>query len=264
MAISISFHCLGFIVLAAVFIQTITVVVSMMYLNNVLNTMRRSFSHSSMSCLMDANLRSAHGLEDPEDEAKKSDPCWQLTQQLHYRIEKTMAERLHKDMFMLKKTAHVTGVPCSSQPEVSRGSRGYLGERVGPWEGHRGLAFLQNMELGGWDLLVPRAGLYFIYSQTYFRLPSVGEAAGEARQLEDAQLVQYIYKKMSSYTVPILLMKSSRSVCWPRGPEPGLFSLHQAGTAHLQPADRLFITVSNVSTVVMDGRTSYFGAFLVG
>ena len=69
---------------------------------------------------------------------------------------------------------------------------------------------------------------------------------------------------MSSYTVPILLMKSSRSVCWPRGPEPGLFSLHQAGTAHLQPADRLFITVSNVSTVVMDGRTSYFGAFLVG
>ena len=69
---------------------------------------------------------------------------------------------------------------------------------------------------------------------------------------------------MSSYTVPILLMKSSRSVCWARGPEPGLFSLHQAGTAHLQPADRLFITVSNVSTVVMDGRTSYFGAFLVG
>uniref|UniRef100_A0A8C5CQA1 Tumor necrosis factor ligand superfamily member 10 n=1 Tax=Gadus morhua TaxID=8049 RepID=A0A8C5CQA1_GADMO len=272
MAISISFHCLGFIVLAAVFIQTITVVVSMMYLNNVLNTMRRSFSHSSMSCLMDANLRSAPGLEDPEDEAKKSDPCWQLTQQLHYRIEKVKEKnRLTGGLPALSPTgvrrvvaAHVTGVPCSSQPEVSRGSRGYLGERVGPWEGHRGLAFLQNMELGGWDLLVPRAGLYFIYSQTYFRLPSVGEAAGEARQLEDAQLVQYIYKKMSSYTVPILLMKSSRSVCWPRGPEPGLFSLHQAGTAHLQPADRLFITVSNVSTVVMDGRTSYFGAFLVG
>ena len=41
MAISISFHCLGFIVLAAVFIQTITVVVSLMYLNNVLNTVSR-------------------------------------------------------------------------------------------------------------------------------------------------------------------------------------------------------------------------------
>ena len=41
MAVSISFHCLGFIVLAAVFIQTITVVVSLMYLNNVLNTVSR-------------------------------------------------------------------------------------------------------------------------------------------------------------------------------------------------------------------------------
>lgn len=70
--------------------------------------------------------------------------------------------------------------------------------------------------------------------------------------------------QMSSYPVPILLMKSSRSACWPRGQEPGLFSLHQAGTAFLQPADRLFITVSNASTMEMDGRASYFGAFLVG
>ena len=69
---------------------------------------------------------------------------------------------------------------------------------------------------------------------------------------------------MSSYTGPILLMKSSRSVCWLRGQEPGLFSLHQAGTAFLQPADRLFITVSNASAMEMDGRASYFGAFLVG
>lgn len=69
---------------------------------------------------------------------------------------------------------------------------------------------------------------------------------------------------MSSYPVPILLMKSSRSACWPRGLEPGLFSLHQAGTAFLQPADRLFISVSNASTMEMDGRASYFGAFLVG
>ncbi|KAF3845209.1 hypothetical protein F7725_008372 [Dissostichus mawsoni] len=120
------------------------------------------------------------------------------------------------------------------------------------------------MELRGGELLVPIAGLYYIYGQTYFRLPSTGETEGEAKE-EGAQLVQYIYKKMSSYTVPILLMKSSRSACWPRGPEPGLFSLHQAGTAcFLQPADRLFITVSNVSAMEMDGRASYFGAFLVG
>ncbi|XP_071390709.1 tumor necrosis factor ligand superfamily member 10-like [Centroberyx affinis] len=291
MAISISLQCLGLIILAAILLQTIAVAVSFMYFNKVLNTMQESFSRSSVSCLMNTNLRS--GFKDAAEQDKKSDPCWQVTQQLHYRIEKMMADRFQKEMStamrnkltgvlpiltpevrgvpLPKVAAHVTGIASSREPpaaEGSRSSRGYLGERIAAWEGQRGLSFLQNMELRGGELLVPRAGLYYIYAQTYFRLPSTGETEGETegetREEEGAQLVQYIYKKMSSYPVPILLMKSSRSTCWPRGQEPGLFSLHQAGTAHLQPADRLFITVSNASTMEMDGRASYFGAFLVG
>ena len=69
---------------------------------------------------------------------------------------------------------------------------------------------------------------------------------------------------MNSYSVPILLMKSSISACWFQRQESGLFSLHQAGTARLQPADRLFVSVSNASAVETDARASYFGAFLVG
>lgn len=85
----------------------------------------------------------------------------------------------------------------------SQSSRGYLGERIRTWEGQRGLSFLQNMELRGGELLVPRAGLYYIYAQTYFRLSSTGETEGEAKdeteetkEEEGAQLVQYIYKKV--------------------------------------------------------------------
>lgn len=82
----------------------------------------------------------------------------------------------------------------------SRSSRGFLGERVRSWEGQKGLSFLQNMELKGGELLVPRAGLYYIYAQTYFRLPSTGETEGEemgeTKEEEGAQLVQYIYKKV--------------------------------------------------------------------
>ncbi|CAJ1074364.1 tumor necrosis factor ligand superfamily member 10-like [Xyrichtys novacula] len=194
------------------------------------------------------------------------------------RFQREMREKLTGVMPIMspgvplpKVAAHVTGVTSSTGHTTAdglRSSKGYLGERVRAWEGERGLSFLQNMELREGELLVPRAGLYYIYAQTYFRLPSTeeadGEAKGETGEEEGADLVQYIYKKMSSYTVPILLMKSSRSACWPRGPEPGLFSLHQAGTAFLQPADRLFISVSNVSAMEMDGRASYFGAFLVG
>lgn len=56
------------------------------------------------------------------------------------------------------------------------------------------------MELRAGELLVPRAGLYYIYAQTYFRLSSAGETEGEANgdtvEEEGAQLVQYIYKKV--------------------------------------------------------------------
>ncbi|XP_068436418.1 tumor necrosis factor ligand superfamily member 10-like [Clinocottus analis] len=288
MAAALSLQSLALLLLGAVLLQTAAVAVSFVYFNRVLSTMQESFSRSSASCLINMDLRS--DVQDPAQE-KKSDPCWQVTQQLHYHIEKTMADRFQKEIStamrhkmtgalpflgpggrgapLPKVAAHVTGVTSSVKPptaEGPRGSRGYLGERIRVWEGHRGLSFLQNMELSGGELLVPRAGLYYIYGQTYFRLPSTGETdGGEAKgEDEEAQLVQYIYKKMSSYTVPILLMKSSRSACWPRGPEPGLFSLHQAGTAFLQPADRLFVSVSNASAMEMDGRASYFGAFLVG
>ncbi|XP_029972050.1 tumor necrosis factor ligand superfamily member 10 [Salarias fasciatus] len=287
MAISASVQCLGLITLAAILLQTIAVAVSFMYFNKVLNTMQESFSRSGVSCLINSNLHSES--EELAAEDKRSDPCWQFTQQLHYHIEKRMADRFQNEMSIAMKNkltgglpvlnpasrgvpppkvaAHVTGAVSSIEPppaESSRSSRGYLGERIRAWESQRGPSFLENMELRGGELLVPRAGLYYIYAQTYFRLPSTGETEGDGREEEEAQLVQYIYKKMSSYTVPILLMKSSRSACWPRGPEPGLFSLHQAGTAFLQPADRLFISVSNASAMEMDGRASYFGAFLVG
>ncbi|KAM7376143.1 hypothetical protein PAMP_005888 [Pampus punctatissimus] len=294
MAISISLQGLGLIILAAILLQTIAVAVSFMYFNKVLNTVQESFSQSSVSCLINTNMRSEY--EDSAAEDKKSDPCWQVTQQFHHHIEKTMAERFQKEIStamrnkltgvlpvlnpgvrevpLPKVAAHVIGVVSSTEPPTAeglQGSRGYLGERIRAWEGQKGLSFLQNMELKGGELLVPSAGLYYIYAQTYFRLSSTWETegeekgeAGDTKEEEEAQLVQYIYKKISSYTVPILLMKSSRSTCWPRGQEPGLFSLHQAGTAFLQPADRLFITVSNASAMEMDGRASYFGAFLVG
>ena len=78
-----------------------------------------------------------------------------------------------------------------------------MGERIRTWEGQRGLSFLQNMELRAGELLVPQAGLYYIYAQTYFRLSSSGETDGEAereplesKEEERAQLVQYIYKKV--------------------------------------------------------------------
>ncbi|XP_019727933.1 tumor necrosis factor ligand superfamily member 10-like [Hippocampus comes] len=280
-------QCFWLLALAAVVVQTLTLVLSVVFFNRVLHTMQDSFSGGSTSCLTDANL-------DFPSNQMKSDPCWQVVQQLRNHIEKAMAARLEKEItsgVTNKLTSvvpflpdghvrpdvagHVTATSSSSSPTQDGATRrrGYLGERVTAWEGSRGESFLRNVELRGGELLVPQAGLYYIYAQTYFRLSSTWSRDQEDdsdhdpehdQEQEAAQLVQYIYKKMSSYTVPILLMKSSRSACWPRGREPGMFSLNQAGTAFLQPDDRLFVTVSNASAVEADGRATYFGTFLLG
>lgn len=83
------------------------------------------------------------------------------------------------------------------------------------------------MELRAGELLVPHAGLYYIYAQTYFRLSSAGETEGEANgetaEEDGAQLVQYIYKKVWLCPVwsamfvewPLLLVKASFFYCFP-------------------------------------------------
>lgn len=49
--------------------------------------MKETFSKSSVSCLMRANLRALKAQELNAAEGK-DDPCWQVTQQLHFLIEK--------------------------------------------------------------------------------------------------------------------------------------------------------------------------------
>ncbi|XP_077476269.1 tumor necrosis factor ligand superfamily member 10-like isoform X3 [Stigmatopora argus] len=244
-------HGFWLVALGAVLVQTLALVVSVVFFNRVL--------HTAMATRLEKEISSGvtNKLTDvlpflPDGHVGPSDVAAHVT---------------------ATSTAAVS-TSSQTQEEVTRS---YLGERVTVWEGRRGQSFLHNVELRGGELLVPRAGLYFIYAQTYFRLSSDWNKEQEEEHYQDqdqdqdqdhgqdgAQLVQYIYKKMSSYTAPILLMKSSRSACWPRGREPGMFSLNQAGTAFLQPEDRLFVAVGNASALEADGRASYFGAFLVG
>lgn len=119
---------------------------------------------------------------------------------------------------------------------------------------------------------MPQAGLYYIYSQIYFRhTVSLEEDENEEETTDGAggssvrgrPMLQYVYKKMGSYPVPILLMKNARTTCWSRDTEYGLYSIYQAGLFQLGAGDRVFVTVSNVSTIDMDEKSSFFGAFLV-
>lgn len=120
------------------------------------------------------------------------------------------------------------------------------------------------MHLRKGELVIQEQGLYFIYSQTYFRFQEneVDPKAVSRQRGKSKQLVQYIYK-YTSYPDPILLMKSARSSCWSSDAEYGLYSIYQGGLFELKENDRIFVSVTNEHLVELDQEASFFGAFLI-
>ncbi|XP_070784377.1 tumor necrosis factor ligand superfamily member 10 isoform X3 [Enoplosus armatus] len=261
---------LGVLLLLAVLLQTVVVTITVLHFTTALNSMKETFARSSVSCLTGADLQSVT--------AVRGDPCWQVTQQLHLLIEKSLSQRYQKQISSAvrdevasprpKVAAHVTGsfVPkLEREGGVSAGRR-VQGQKISWWEGQKGLAFLQDVQLVNGELVVPQPGLYYVYAQTYFRhTHSLEEEGEEGEEGEDRgrPLLQYVYKKVSSYPVPILLMKTSRTSCWSRDSQFSLHSAHQGGLFPLSTGDRLFVTVTNASAVDMDEKSSFFGAFLI-
>ncbi|CAL8319009.1 unnamed protein product [Boreogadus saida] len=286
---------LGVLLLAAVLLQTVSVTVTVLYFSSALSSMRETFARSSVSCFTRG---------DPSASETRGDPCWQVTQQLHALIEKSMSQRYRGQISSAvrdevsrvlpslaadeppphrpKVAAHVTGsfrgsligwlLPCCPSSTSGSPSRRVQGQKISWWEGRKGLAFLQDVQLLDGELVVPLPGLYYVYAQTYFRHthPVAEEEEEDKEQPENRgdrdvgkPLLQYIYQKMNSYPDPILLMKTSRTSCWSRGSQFSLHSAHQGGLFPLSTGDRLFVTVSNASAVDMDEKSSFFGAFLV-
>lgn len=275
---------LGVLLLVAVLLQTVAVTITVLHFTTALNAMKETFARSSVSCLTGADLQSLT--------ASRGDPCWQVTQQLHLLIEKSLSQRYQKQISSAvrdevsrvlpslvmddrasarpKVAAHVTGsfvpnVHKDGGAPVTLGRR-VQGQKISWWEGQKGLAFLQDVQLVDGELVVPRPGLYYVYAQTYFRHSHSLQQDDEQEEEEGDRgrpLLQYVYKKVSSYPVPILLMKTSRTSCWSRGSQFSLHSAHQGGLFPLNSGERLFVTVTNASAVDMDEKSSFFGAFLI-
>lgn len=85
-----------------------------------------------------------------------------------------------------------------SAAPVSTGRR-IQGQKISWWEGQKGLAFLQDVQLVDGELVVPQPGLYYVYAQTYFRhTHSLEEEGEDGEEVEDRgrPLLQYVYKKV--------------------------------------------------------------------
>lgn len=126
---------------------------------------------------------------------------------------------------------------------------------------------MNNLLLRNGELVINQKGIYYIYSQTYFRFQESEDTSEtvstEQNRKKNKQMVQYIYK-YTSYPDPILLMKSARNSCWSKDSEYGLYSIYQGGIFELKENDRIFVSVTNEKLIDMDQEASFFGAFLIG
>lgn len=140
-----------------------------------------------------------------------------------------------------------------------------LGQKIESWESSRkGHSFLNYVLLRKGELVIQKQGLYFVYSQTYFRFQEneVDSKTVSRQGGKNKQMVQYIYK-YTSYPDPILLMKSARNSCWSRDAEYGLYSIYQGGLFELKENDRIFVSVTNEHLMDLDQEASFFGVFLI-
>ncbi|XP_023573627.1 tumor necrosis factor ligand superfamily member 10 isoform X2 [Octodon degus] len=244
--------------------------------------MQDKLSKSAVACF----LKEDHSSWEPQDEDSMSSPCWQLKWRLHQLVRKMVSTTFEETIPTSQEqqlsltpgrdrrlqqgaAAHVTGTTRKSSKALDLASKNEkaLGHKLQHWESSRkGHSFLNNLHLRNGELVIHQAGLYYIYSQTYFRFQESEENSGiiskEENRKKNKQMVQYIYK-FTNYPEPIMLMKSARNSCWSKDSEYGLYSIYQGGVFELKENDRIFVSVTNKSLIDLDQEASFFGTFLI-
>uniref|UniRef100_A0A8B9QCI3 Tumor necrosis factor ligand superfamily member 10 n=1 Tax=Apteryx owenii TaxID=8824 RepID=A0A8B9QCI3_APTOW len=247
---------------AAVLLQSLCVAVTFLYFTSELKQLQDTYSKSGIACLTGEELGSfTQNLDALGNDEGEADPCWQVKWQLGKLIKKMMSRSYEENISAVNGITVILLTAAKRDSSPRRGS----GQKINNWESSRkGHSFLYNVELRNGELVIPKTGFYYIYSQTYFRFrENENEDSDLLAQIRNPkQLVQYVYK-LTNYPEPILLMKSARTSCWSKKAEYGLYSIYQGGVFQLKRDDRIFVSVSNGDIVDMDKEASFFGAFLI-
>ncbi|XP_052036684.1 tumor necrosis factor ligand superfamily member 10 isoform X1 [Apodemus sylvaticus] len=268
------------IVLLQVLLQAVSVAVTYMYFTNKMKQLQDNYSKIGLACFLKEN----EDFWDSTDEDILNRPCLQAKRQLYQLIEEVTLRTFETTISAVPEkqlstpplprgrrpqtvAAHITGITRRSNSVLIPYSKDgkTLGQKIESWESSRkGHSFLSHVLLRKGELVIQQPGLYYIYSQTYFRFQEAEEASKTVSKDRGRikQMVQYIYK-YTSYPDPIMLMKSARNSCWSTEAEYGLYSIYQGGLFELKENDRVFVSVTNEHLMDLDQEASFFGAFLI-
>ncbi|XP_043542435.1 tumor necrosis factor ligand superfamily member 15-like [Chiloscyllium plagiosum] len=129
------------------------------------------------------------------------------------------------------------------------------------WAFETGVAY-SNMAYADGHLWIPQSGLYYVYSQVAFYLPSCQELRGWDARPAATVLTHNVYKRAGSYPEPTVLLTATKSVC-EGGTGDWHITISQGALFVLQERDSLFVTVNKVAMVVHVEQKTFFGAFML-
>uniref|UniRef100_A0A8C4RDS2 Lymphotoxin-alpha n=1 Tax=Erpetoichthys calabaricus TaxID=27687 RepID=A0A8C4RDS2_ERPCA len=124
------------------------------------------------------------------------------------------------------------------------------------WRDNVDQAFHENgLTLQGNSLLVPKTGLYFVYSQASF--------TGDCKDGETEYLFLSIQRKAISYLENRPLLSSMKTVCGDAKDSKDVWfkSIYQGAVFRLEKGDLLETHISDVSKLDTASGKTFFGAF---
>uniref|UniRef100_UPI00398F45DB tumor necrosis factor ligand superfamily member 15-like n=1 Tax=Pristiophorus japonicus TaxID=55135 RepID=UPI00398F45DB len=153
-----------------------------------------------------------------------------------------------------KPVAHLTGLRGSNASSEAR-FQALL------WDCERGMAY-SNMGYADGQLTIPRSGLYYVYSQVAFYLPSCEELRPPGGSGGGGVLTHNVYRTADSYPEPTPLLTATKSVC-EGGRGDWHVTISQGALFALRERDRLFVTVNRAALVEHMEQKTFFGTYML-
>ncbi|XP_077994541.1 tumor necrosis factor ligand superfamily member 10-like [Glandiceps talaboti] len=157
---------------------------------------------------------------------------------------------------------HLTGGPAGFT--ANKGIHGERGKvKVGTWESVYGQAFKHHIDVDRHGMIVPLSGIYYIYSQAYFRDE---RDENQRSRMNINEYLHYTVLDSSSYAAdPINLMKSGRTQEGQANSD-YYYSSYHAGLFRLREGDKIYMKVYLPSrNVELDchQESTFMGMYLV-
>nr|XP_006822154.1 PREDICTED: tumor necrosis factor ligand superfamily member 10-like [Saccoglossus kowalevskii] len=164
-----------------------------------------------------------------------------------------------RERTVLPRAIHVTG-KTNGFSGITNAHRRNRNIKVGPWEAVYGRSLQKNVQCDQYNIIVPESGIYYVYSQAYFRDEELDSAPSSPDIME---YLHYTVLESTAYEAdPINLMKSGKTQ---RKNSDYYYSSFHSGLFELRAGDRLYMKVylPTRATIDCQQESTFMGMFLV-